>query len=399
MPEQIMPEQIIVDTGNWSDQDYQQYSLQGVSRTFALTIPQLPATLETAVGNGYLLCRIADTIEDAAELSCEQKREFAGRFNRVVQGSGSAADFAARLLPLLSADTPAVERDLVANTERVIRITRSLNTAQQLALSRCVTIMLEGMAYFQGECEGDGLDDLDSLNSYCYHVAGVVGEMLTDLFCDYSEAINLQRQPLMALAASFGQGLQMTNILKDIWDDEYRGACWLPKSLMIKHGIKPGALAQARGSAGFNAMLNELIAITHAHLQNALNYTLLLPADETGLRRFCLWAIGMALLTLRRLHQNPGFSDSAEVKISRRSVRVTMLMSSAFVSWDGAIRLLFKLAAWGLPKPAPVFLSPAKLRVALRMSSSEEANAPQAGAGDQPAVATETTATVGAGHC
>ena len=37
--------------------------LEGVSRTFALTIPCLPEDLRDWVGNAYLLCRIADTIE------------------------------------------------------------------------------------------------------------------------------------------------------------------------------------------------------------------------------------------------------------------------------------------------------------------------------------------------
>ena len=47
-----------------SDEVYQDQILPHVSRTFALTIPQLPADLRTAVTCAYLLCRIADTIED-----------------------------------------------------------------------------------------------------------------------------------------------------------------------------------------------------------------------------------------------------------------------------------------------------------------------------------------------
>ena len=388
-----MPEPEHTDTSTWSDQAYQQHSLQGVSRTFALTIPQLPNALETAVGNGYLLCRIADTIEDAAELSFEQKREFSLLFDRVVRGCASAEEFSSRLLPQLTDNTPAAERDLVANTDRVIRITRGLAASQQLALSRCVTIMLEGMAYFQGKCEGDGLDDLEELSSYCYHVAGVVGEMLTDLYCDYSETISQRQEQMMALAASFGQGLQMTNILKDIWDDDSRGACWLPKSLMSKHGVAPGSLAQARGSAEFDAMLDELIAIAHGHLLNALNYTLMIPASESGLRRFCLWAIGMALLTLQRLHHNPGFSDAQQIKISRNSVKMTMLMSSVFVKWDGAIRLLFKFAARGLPAAVPMTLSAIQLRVPFRMPANDIADGSVAGEG-----VTGAFGTPGPGH-
>ncbi len=56
-----------------SDDDFQALLLEGVSRTFALTIPQLPQKLYGAVANAYLLCRIVDTIEDEVSLSAEQK--------------------------------------------------------------------------------------------------------------------------------------------------------------------------------------------------------------------------------------------------------------------------------------------------------------------------------------
>jgi phytoene/squalene synthetase len=53
-----------------SDEAYQDEILPHVSRTFALTIPELPAALRTAVTSAYLLCRIADTIEDERAICC-----------------------------------------------------------------------------------------------------------------------------------------------------------------------------------------------------------------------------------------------------------------------------------------------------------------------------------------
>ncbi|WP_430981171.1 squalene/phytoene synthase family protein [Sphingobacterium kitahiroshimense] len=47
--------------------NYQEQALTLVSRTFALTIPQLPLPLRTVVTNAYLLARIADTFEDCAD--------------------------------------------------------------------------------------------------------------------------------------------------------------------------------------------------------------------------------------------------------------------------------------------------------------------------------------------
>ena len=58
------------------DLRYQDDILQGVSRTFALTIPQLPESLRQVVGNAYLLCRITDTIEDDSALTFTQTNVF-----------------------------------------------------------------------------------------------------------------------------------------------------------------------------------------------------------------------------------------------------------------------------------------------------------------------------------
>ena len=76
-------------------------------------------------------------------------------------------------------------------------------------------------------------------------MAGVVGEMLTELFCDYSRGHRpAARANCSALAVSFAQGLQMTNILKDVWEDRSRGACWLPQEVFTPHGVDLARLSQ-----------------------------------------------------------------------------------------------------------------------------------------------------------
>src|SRR5215203_6271569 len=47
--------------------------LPPVSRTFALSIRVLPGTLGRAVRTAYLLCRIADTIEDEPRMPAADK--------------------------------------------------------------------------------------------------------------------------------------------------------------------------------------------------------------------------------------------------------------------------------------------------------------------------------------
>ncbi len=96
-----------------SDEAYQDQILPHVSRTFALTIPQLPEPLRVAVTNAYLLCRIADTIEDEPALPPEQTLAFLERFKAVVAGREDAAPLAAEVEKHLSNRTLATERDLV----------------------------------------------------------------------------------------------------------------------------------------------------------------------------------------------------------------------------------------------------------------------------------------------
>ena len=332
-----------------SDLAYQEKILQGVSRTFALTIPQLPDKLRDVVGNAYLLCRITDTIEDEPALSAGQKRTFAERFAEVVAGRAEAKPFAHELGALLSSSTTPSEHDLIANTVRVIRITSGFNTAQRGALERCVKIMAGGMAEFQQNATPDGLNDVPHLDHYCYYVAGVVGEMLTELFCDYSAEINERREELLTLSVSFGQGLQMTNILKDVWDDRDRGACWLPQDVFLAAGFDLRSLSPGQTDPGFVKGLSELVAIARQHLANALRYTLIIPAHETGIRRHCLWALGMAVLTLRRIHATPTFSSGQEVKISRRSVWTVVIVTSALARSNLALKFLFGVLTRRLP--------------------------------------------------
>lgn len=336
-----------------SDAALQSYLLQGVSRTFALTIPQLPPRLAHAVANAYLLCRLIDTIEDEPELDWDDKHHFCQQFVATLTGRMPPERFAQALLPKLSARTPAPEQKLIAYTTRVVNITHSLTAPEQQALIDCIHAMAAGMVEFQATSSLQGLRDVPQLDRYCYYVAGVVGEMLTKLFCEHSPEIARRRQALMTLAVSFGQGLQMTNILKDMWDDRERGACWLPEAEFAAVGFNLQELAPGHYRDSFGRGLEKLIAITHGHLRNALTYTLLIPRDEPEIRRFCLLALGMAVLTLRKINNQRDFSRGSQVKISRRSVKLTLAASQWTAKNDYLLRALFWTASLGLPTHPP----------------------------------------------
>lgn len=335
-----------------ADEDYQDRILPHVSRTFALTIPQLPPALRTPVTNAYLLCRIADTIEDEVEPAVAATLVLQQRFVSVVCGREDADLLVRDVLPQLSARTLPAERDLVQNMKRVVEITAGFDEPQRIAIQRCLDIMCHGMHKFQLTASLRGLPRSTDLDDYCYYVAGVVGQMLTELFCSYSAEIRQHRTELHDLAVSFAQGLQMTNILKDVWEDRSRGACWLPQEVFTPYGIDLERLGPGPDTR-FDAGMRELVGVAHVHLRNALGYTLLIPSKETGIRRFCLWAIGLAVLTLKRISHTPGFTSGTQVKVSHAAVAITQLSTNVAVRSNWLLERLFDWAAVGVPLAAP----------------------------------------------
>jgi farnesyl-diphosphate farnesyltransferase len=71
--------------------------LPPVSRTFALSIRVLPGTLGRAVMTAYLLCRIADTLEDEPRMSAPTKAALLDELLRCFDDPAAAETFPALL--------------------------------------------------------------------------------------------------------------------------------------------------------------------------------------------------------------------------------------------------------------------------------------------------------------
>lgn len=206
--------------------------LQKTSRTFALAIPLLEEPLRAEVGVGYLLFRIADTLEDAERLDRDERVRELGRFIELL---GEPTDSNAReAAAYWSAHPPSTNADynrLMGETPAVLAELRSLEPEAVEILKRQVIRSALGMAETLRRADADGsfrLGTIDELRRYCYYVAGIVGELLTELF---QRRLNPSpgRDALAEDAAAFGEGLQLVNILKDADADAGDGRVYLPK--------------------------------------------------------------------------------------------------------------------------------------------------------------------------
>jgi farnesyl-diphosphate farnesyltransferase len=104
--------------------------LPAVSRTFALSIRFLPGKLGSAVRCSYLICRIADTIEDDTELAAEAKASLLD----LLTASFDDADAAARLVEHASTlhAQPAYRR-LIEHSDLVFAAFRDLKREPRAA--------------------------------------------------------------------------------------------------------------------------------------------------------------------------------------------------------------------------------------------------------------------------
>jgi len=308
------------------DELYQRAILESVSRTFALTIPLLPANLEKVVGNTYLLCRIVDTIEDAVCIDPKTKQVLSTLFVKTVLDPSYSEEFVKESLMALLNHPNHDEKDLIKNIPRVLRVLQSFDEKQRHAVAQCVQIMSEGMSYFHVRQNQAGLEDLKEFEKYCYVVAGVVGEMLTTVFALHSAAFAKAISGKESLAIAFGQALQMTNILKDSPEDQLRGVSWKPK------GVDQ----------------TELLVIAHQKLEDSLRYIYCIPKSEPGIRQFCFLAFGLAVLTLKQIARRHQFQESAEVKLTRAQVSRFYIFTKIAVHSNFVMGLFFRLQSGAL---------------------------------------------------
>ena len=209
-----------------------EHLLQKTSRTFALTIPYLPSPTRDEVGIAYLLFRIIDTFEDAVLWSpsrrIEALRQFVTLLDRPPEASRAAAEGWTREPPLVHAGY----QELLARTPYVLERYAELRPEARAILRTHVARSADGMAAFVSRVQPEGwlqLDTIDDLRDYCYAVAGIVGEMLTELFLLESPSLSRVAVDLRANAAKFGEALQLVNILKDARPDAAEGRTFLPR--------------------------------------------------------------------------------------------------------------------------------------------------------------------------
>jgi farnesyl-diphosphate farnesyltransferase len=331
--------------------------LKGTSRTFALSIPELPAPLDEQVRCAYLICRIIDTLEDRPGVD-ENLRQYLFDAFIALLGPPVQIDALNDAFAIFSTDLSHLEDDpcaeLMAQSHLVLQTLASFPDHAVAAIRDCAVEMTAGLRQTplppsnQPHCLFNTWHELER---YCHYAAGVVGLMLARLFAAHTgrDPNSLTRRERHN-AKRFGRGLQITNITKDHPSDLTDGRCFIPREAARAAGLTEADLLTPSLDIRIRA---QAVRRAAAHLDIALEFCLSLPPDPVGLRVFCVQPMMMALLTLERVgaHHDPTPDDRP--KITRDQVKSVLETSHRVSADNAALKAWYTETRSALAQPPP----------------------------------------------
>lgn len=163
--------------------------------------------------------------------------------------------------------------------------------------------------------------DFAGLTRYCHLVAGVVGEVASNIF-------GRTQDQTLAFAHRLGLAMQLTNIIRDVGDDARRGRIYLPMDELKRFDVKAQELLIRQSPWGyserFTALMQHQTQRAHALYDEA--FALLPDADRRAQRPGLMMAhiYRTLLVEIERggfqvLHQRVSLTPLRKVWIAMRT--------------------------------------------------------------------------------
>ena len=298
--------------------------LEGTSRSFYLSLKELPSGVRSQVGLLYLLARTSDTIADSERGSTEDRLVALEQYNEYAQGR---SDTPPDLSELARLQRIGSERKLLESVAATVSCIGRFRDSDQLHIRRCLDIIVGGQSLdlqrFSAASEGQivALEDDGELDDYAYRVAGSVGEFWTRMTLDHLYDADAQTEAvLFEKGVRFGKALQLINILRDIPEDMRMGRCYIPSSSLSAHGMEPANLLDKGNMERFRPLFDSYIDIAKSHLDAAVEYIGMLPHSQLRLRGACMLPVLIGQRTLSLLREGNVLDSDSRIKITRSDI-------------------------------------------------------------------------------
>ncbi|MFM8865534.1 MAG: squalene/phytoene synthase family protein [Limnohabitans sp.] len=307
---------------------HSQQILQGVSRSFALSIRLLPGALRGQVGLAYLLARLTDTVADTPRVAVGQRLALLGSLQHAISAPEAHPQLATALQDFARHVSDPHEQALLLRGQTCLDALGALAPGDQAVIRTVLAAITEGQCWDLQTLDtpGPGVQTEAEVARYTWQVAGSVGEFWTRI-CD----LHLRHwhqgstAEMLAWGAAYGQGLQRLNILRDAHRDLLAGRCYFPAESLAPWGldrdrlcaaVRAGDLATLQGLA---PLLQDWQRQTESLLHAGLRYSLALDGWRLRLASALPCLIGIRTLAL--LRQAGPQALLGHVKLPRREVR------------------------------------------------------------------------------
>jgi farnesyl-diphosphate farnesyltransferase len=290
--------------------------LNTTSRSFAAVIEELHPELRDAIMIFYLVLRALDTVEDDMTIDNAIKLPVLRTFDEKLETKDWTFD---------GNHPDEKDRCVLVEFDVVLAEYHKLKPEYQRVIKEITKKMGNGMAdYIENEdFNSNGLLTIEDYDLYCYYVAGLVGDGLTQLIV-IAQFGNEQLKENIQLFKGMGLFLQKTNIIRDYEEDQKDGRAFWPREIWGKYTdeLRKFMLPENQ-EAGLNC-ISELVCNALDHVIDVLQY-LSLVEEQTSFN-FCAIPQVMAIATLELVFQNPKVLTE-HIKI-RKGTTVKLILQS-----------------------------------------------------------------------
>jgi farnesyl-diphosphate farnesyltransferase len=182
---------------------------------------------------------------------------------------------------------------------KVIVVYKALDKGYRDAISNITQLMGEGMAEY-AEKLGQ-MPTIAEYDTYCHHVAGLVGWGLSDLF-SASKLEDADLKDCKQISNSMGLFLQKTNIIRDYLEDLEEGRTWWPEEIWSQYAGSLADFKDKPDEAKSLACLNHMVSDALLLVPEALEYMRKLKNPQ--IFSFCAIPQVMAFATLEKVYNN-----------------------------------------------------------------------------------------------
>ena len=319
--------------------------LEGTSRSFYLSLKELPREIRKQVSLLYMLARTSDTIADSEGGEPEDLLQALESYNEFTQGNSEEAP---DLEELSEFQSNISEGLLLKNVGKVASNISQFSESDQKSIRNCLGIIIGGqildLKRFSSGVNGiPSIEENDELDDYAYRVAGSVGEFWTQMSLDHLFKIKEENEAeIFENGVRFGKALQMINILRDIPADLELGRCYIPRRSLDEHGMSPSDLLDSSKMESFRPLYNEYLDLTDQHLDSAVQYIEMLPHSQFRLRGSCMLPVIIGKKTVSLLRGRNVLDPEKKVKISRSEVKEVVKKVIMAVPFKGSSKRLLR---------------------------------------------------------